>query len=201
MRSQHIRAFGLLVGLVAVLGMASVAAGESLTDEQIRHQTEHRLSGDMFHNVAVSVQASVVSLSGSVPSLWAKTKAIAEAQELADVTSVVSDTLHIERAESDRALAERIEKRIRRVTIPVLPASTFDNELRAHIARQIYGNVLRPHVSTAAPVHIIVIRLRVTLAGTVLSGVEKLKAEIGARHVFGVLSVQNNLRTEFEING
>ena len=32
MRSQYIRAFGRLVGFVAVLGMASVVAGESLTD-------------------------------------------------------------------------------------------------------------------------------------------------------------------------
>ena len=273
MKSQHIRAFGLLVGLVAVLGMASVVAGETLTDQQISRQIEQRLSGDMFRNVTVSVQASVVSLSGSVPSLWAKTQAIAEALELSDVASVVSHTLDIERAESDRALAEQIEKRIRRVTIPgphrhhggydiwravyghtsnsfygifdyvdggiddgvvtltgyvtheykagkmvelvsrvsgvreiqnqieVLPASTFDNGLRVRIARQIYGNVLRPHVSTAAPVHIIVNRLHVTLAGTVLSGVEQLKAETSARHVFGVLSVQNNLKTELEING
>ena len=56
MRSQHVRAFGLLVGLVAVLGMVSVAAGESLTDQQIRHQIGHRLSGDAFPNVRVSVQ-------------------------------------------------------------------------------------------------------------------------------------------------
>ena len=38
MKSQHIRAFGLLVGLVAVLSMANVAAGESLTDQQIGGQ-------------------------------------------------------------------------------------------------------------------------------------------------------------------
>ena len=47
MKSQHIRAFGLLVGLVAVLSMANVAAGESLTDQQIGGQIEHRLSGNL----------------------------------------------------------------------------------------------------------------------------------------------------------
>ncbi len=32
MKAQHIRTFGLLVGLVAMLSFASIAAGESLTD-------------------------------------------------------------------------------------------------------------------------------------------------------------------------
>ena len=101
MRSHHIRTVGLLAGLIAVLGMASIAAGASLTDQQIGRQIERRLSKDAFRNVNVSVQASVVSLSGTVPSLWAKEAALAKARELADVTSVVSDALDIERAESD----------------------------------------------------------------------------------------------------
>ena len=274
MKSQHIRTLGLIVGLVAMLGMASIAAAAPLSDLQISRQIENRLSkDDALEHVTVSVQESVVSLSGTVPSLWAKTKAIAEARELSDVTAVVSDALDIERAESDRAIAELIGKRIRRVTIPgphgphagadieeaiyghtgnffygifdyldggiddgvvtltgfvtseykagkmvelvsrvlgvreiqnqieVLPASTFDDELRARIARQIYGNVLLPHVSTAAPVHIIVNHLHVTLAGTVVSEVEKLGAEISARQVFGVLSVQNDLRIASQISG
>ena len=70
MRSQYIRAFGLLVGFVAVLGMASVAAGQSLTDQQIRHQTEHRPSGDMFHNVTVSVHYEQTERSHS----WLRTR-------------------------------------------------------------------------------------------------------------------------------
>ena len=118
MRSRHIRAFGLLVGLVAVLGMASIAAGESLTDQQIGRQIDRRLSEDAFSNVHVSVQASVVSLSGTVPSLWAKDAAIAKVRDLSDVTSVVSDALDIESAESDRAIVEQIAQDIWRVSIP-----------------------------------------------------------------------------------
>ena len=267
MRSHHIRTVGLIVGLIAVLGMASVAAGASLTDQQVGRQIEHRLSEDAFSNVNVSVQASVVSLSGTVPSLWAKEAALAKARELADVTSVVTDALDIERAESDRAIVEQISKDIWQVSIPgpgahagadieeaiyghtsnsfygifdyvdggiddgvvtltgyvtheykagqmvklvsrvqgvreiqnqidVLPTSSFDDQLRASLARHIYGDVLTPHTRIAAPVHIIVDNLRVTLAGTVFSEVEKRQAEHVARQTFGVLSVQNNLEVQ-----
>ncbi len=269
MRSHHVRAFGLLVGLVAVLAVASVAAAAPLSDLQISRQIENRLSkDDALENVTVSVQESVVRLSGTVPSLWAKTKAIAEARELEDVTTVVSAALDIERAESDRAIAEQIGKQIRRVSIPgphgpragadieeaiyghtgnsfygifdyvdgriddgvvtltgyvtdeykagkmvelvsrvegvreiqnqieALPVSSFDDRLRAHIARQIYGNVLMPHMRIPGRLHIIVDHLRVTLAGTVFSEVEKRRAEHIARQTFGVLSLQNNLEVE-----
>ena len=118
MRSHHVRAFGLVVGLLGVLGMASIAAGEALTDQQIGRQIELRLSEDAFSNVNVSVQASVVSLSGTVPSLWAKKAAIAKARDLADVTSVASDALDIESAESDRAIVAQIANDIWRVSIP-----------------------------------------------------------------------------------
>ena len=125
MRSHHVRAFGLLVGLVAVLAVASIAAAAPLSDLQISRQIENRLSKDeALENVTVSVQESVVRLSGTVPSLWAKTKAIAEARELEDVTTVVSDALDIERAESDRAIVEQIANDLWRVSIPGPAAAT-----------------------------------------------------------------------------
>ena len=138
MRSHHIRTLGLLVGLIAVLGMASIAAGESLTDQQIGRQIERRLSfsEDAFNDVNVSVQASVVSLSGTVPSLWAKKEAIAEARAVESVESVVSDALEIERAESNLAIAEQIGKQVRRVSIP----GPHGPRAGADIERAIYGH-------------------------------------------------------------
>ena len=69
-----------------------------------------------------------MSLSGTVPSLWAKTKAIAEARELEDVTMIVSDALEIKRAESDRAIVKQIGKRIRRSSLrPVVFYGIFDS--------------------------------------------------------------------------
>ena len=79
MKPRHIRTLGLIVGLVAVLSMASIAASEPLSDQQVSRQIEGRLSQDSsFQNIRVAVQADVVSLSGTVPSLWAKTEALAE---------------------------------------------------------------------------------------------------------------------------
>ena len=143
MRSHHICTVGLVVGLIAALGMASIAAGESLTDQQIGRQIERRLSDDGFRNVNVSVQASVVSLSGTVPSLWAKDAALAKARELADVTSVVSDALDIGRAESDGAIAEQLGKKIRRVSIPG-PAgfntgADIEEAIYGHTSNSFYG--------------------------------------------------------------
>ena len=113
MRSPHMRAFGLLVGLVAVLGVASIAAAASLTDQQIGRHIERRLSADAFSNVTVSVPASVVSLSGTVPSLWAKDAAIAEAREASPLHGVVTHALRSERGESDAVLEQDVVDAIR----------------------------------------------------------------------------------------
>ena len=144
MRSRHIRTFGLIVGLIVVLGMASIAAGASLTDQQIGRQIERRLSkDDALDNVRVSVQEAVVSLSGTVPSLWAKEAALAKARELAEVTSVVSDALEIERAESDHAIAEQLGKKIRRVTIPgpagFRAGADIEEAIYRHTSNSFYG--------------------------------------------------------------
>ncbi len=129
MRSLLARACGALVGLVAVLAVASLAAGESLTDQQIGRQIERRLSEDAFRNVTVSVQAHMVRLSGTVPSLWAKDEAIATVRALSHVTSVASEALEIDRAESDRAIVEHIANDIGRVSIPVPAAAQGDRGL------------------------------------------------------------------------
>ena len=113
MRSRHIRAFGLLVPLVAGLGVASIAAAASSTDRQISRQTERRLSEDAFSHVTVSVQASLVSLDGIVPSLSAEDAAIEEAREASPLHGVVTQALKIERAESDAVLEQDVVDAIR----------------------------------------------------------------------------------------
>ena len=137
MKSQLIRTVGLIIGLVVVLGMASIAAGQPLSDQQITRQLVDRLAkDDAFQNVRVSVQEHIVSLTGTVPSLWAKTTAIANARQTAALRSVMSDALTIESAESDGAIAKQIGKQIRRVSIP----GPLGPHAGADIAEAIYGH-------------------------------------------------------------
>ncbi len=141
MKPQHIRTLGLIVGLVAVLGMASIAASEPLSAPQISRQIEHRLSKEgALENVRVSVQESVVRLSGTVPSLWAKQEAIKTARELGDGHSVVSDALEIEHGEGDLAIAEQIGKQIRRVSIRGPRAGVdIERAIYGHTGNSFYG--------------------------------------------------------------
>ncbi len=137
MRSRLVRVLGLVAGLVAVLAATASSADTPLSVAQIKSQVERRLSKDeALQSVQVSVQEYVVSLSGTVPSLWAKKEAIAEARALEDVESVVSDALEIERAESDLAIGEQIGRQIRRVSIP----GPHGPHAGADIEEAIYGH-------------------------------------------------------------
>jgi len=84
--------------------------------------------------------------------------------------------------------------------IKVLPVSPNDDQLRYRIARAIYDN---PQFSNYAigpnpPIHIIVERGHVTLAGVVNNDSDKVIARMLA-HQFPAMSVQNNLKTNAEM--
>jgi hyperosmotically inducible periplasmic protein len=98
-----------------------------------------------------------------------------------------------------------IEKRVARIDgvqtvkneIAVLPVSIYDDQLRARIARAIYGNPSFWNYATMPnpPIHIIVENGRVTLTGVVLSQVDKLLAQSLATGR-GEMAVTNALKTE-----
>lgn len=98
-----------------------------------------------------------------------------------------------------------IEKRIAKIDgvrdvhdeITVLPVSGFDDDLRYRVARAIYGNAsFWPYASMAnPPIHILVERGHVTLAGVVNNNVERMLARSLATGL-GELSVTNALRTD-----
>jgi hyperosmotically inducible protein len=99
--------------------------------------------------------------------------------------------------------AERAVKRIEGVervvnNIEVLPTSPNDDRIRRAVYRAIYGNdVLAPYSLRAVPpIHIIVKNGNVTLAGVVARQMDKQIAEIQAKSVPGVFSVQDNLQVE-----
>ena len=58
------------------------------------------------------------------------------------------------------------------------------------------GTVASYAIQVNPPIHVIVQHGRVTLTGFVISEVERRKAEVIARGVFGVLGVDNKLREE-----
>jgi osmotically-inducible protein OsmY len=101
-----------------------------------------------------------------------------------------------------------IERRVRRVegvravenAIEVLPVSSFDDELRYRIARAIYGNSSFWNYAAMPnpPIHIVVNRGHVTLAGVVNSNVERMLARSLASG-FGEFDVKNALRTDDEV--
>jgi hyperosmotically inducible protein len=103
-----------------------------------------------------------------------------------------------------------IERRVRRVDgvasvdnrIQVLPVSQFDDELRFRIARAIYGHSSFWNYAAMAnpPIHIVVNRGRVTLAGVVHSNVERQLARSLATG-FGSFEVVNQLKTDGEVQG
>jgi hypothetical protein len=76
----------------------------------------------------------------------------------------------------------------------------FDDQIRYAAAVRIYNDPLfwNYAIQVNPPIHIVVKHGRLTLTGVVMSEVERRKAELIARGVFGVLSVENKLRLEQE---
>ena len=112
------RSLGLIVGLVGVLGMASIVAGQSLSDQEIGQRIRSQLAKhEALGNVRVSMEGQLVNLSGTVPSLWAKTAAVKEARTATRVRSITTDSLTIESAESDQAIVDQIAADIWNVSI------------------------------------------------------------------------------------
>jgi hyperosmotically inducible protein len=82
--------------------------------------------------------------------------------------------------------------------IATLSESSSDDELRTSIASRIYRDPTfwSYGIQVNPPIHILVDKGRVTLTGTVRSDADRREAELIARSVFGVLSVDNQLRAE-----
>jgi osmotically-inducible protein OsmY len=105
---------------VASLALAAVVAATAVVipqnaitpaDRQIRADVQRKLA-EFEAKVTVDVQDRVVTLSGMVPSLWAKEEAVRRALKASDIQSLVSD-LTIAKAENDAALGRLVGERIR----------------------------------------------------------------------------------------
>lgn len=123
-----------------------------------------------FDVISVSVKDGVVTLSGEVP--WAPARE--------DAVAIVENTKGV------KGLVDNVQ---------VLPASLFDDQLRARLFRAIYGDSVlsRYGMDPADPIRILVDNGHVKLYGQVDREQDKEIAGIRANQVFGGFSVENNL--------
>jgi osmotically-inducible protein OsmY len=102
----------LLAGMLAVPLRAAARQEQSGPDSVIQTEVERQLSRKNINDVTVAVKDGVVTLSGQVSTLYIKNQALEAARKTKDVKSVTSQ-LTIERASSDRDVAEQIAGQVR----------------------------------------------------------------------------------------
>lgn len=153
-----------------------IEVGSNVPDSELTAQLNRKLYYDrigydnVFNYVTVSVKDGVAILIGDTKSPVGRDSAVSLVSSVPGVKEVVDN-------------------------IKVLPTSIFDDQIRFRASRAIYGNSVLSGYATdpALPIRIVVDNGNLTLYGTVSTKMEKQVAEIQARQVFGVFSVQNNL--------
>jgi len=148
----------------------------NIPDQQLQQVLADKLRYDRvgygiaFNALALNVQNGVVTVSGDVRDYASRDSAIATIETTPGVKDVIDN-------------------------INVLPASPMDDDLRLRIARAIYGNSVLSKYATdpQKPIRIIVDNGHVTLYGVVDSQMDKQVAEIQAKSVPNVFSVDNKL--------
>jgi hyperosmotically inducible protein len=162
---------------VAVVNALTILRAESddVLAEAIAEKLRRYVFFSVFDDVDVEVNDGVATLTGFVTMPY-------KSQAMAKLASRVSGV---------QGVADKLE---------VLPVSGFDDSIRYAIAVRIYNDPLfwNYAIQVNPPIHVIVQHGRVTLTGVVISEVERRKAEVIARGVFGVMSVANKLRLEGE---
>jgi len=103
---------GVVVVLLLVATAAAIAQ-RTASDEAIGRLVTQRLMDEGIARVGVSVASGIVTLRGTVPTLWVKQRAIEEASKADDVISVVSE-LTVPRGESDERIAAQVGQRLQR---------------------------------------------------------------------------------------
>jgi len=174
----------LCAGVAALLMTASVAAAGSIQPAErkdfqvlkdVATSVDRYVHFTIFDDVSASVKDGVVTLTGKVTMPY-------KHEDIAKRVAKISGVREV------------------RDEIGVLPVSQFDDQLRARIARSIYGNsnFWNYGIMPNPPIHIVVEHGRVTLTGVVQSEVDRMLARSLATQ-FGALSVINDLKTDAEV--
>jgi len=176
------RSKAALLCLVALLGITLVCGNQAVGGSERAQQNLERQVGrelrklpdfSVFDNLEFRVRGYRVELYGQV--VHGALKSTAERV--------------VRRLEGVEAVDNRIE---------ILPASVNDDRLRQALLQSIYSRppLQRYAVQAVPPVHIIVKRGHVTLAGVVANESERDAAYVLASSVPGSFSVTNRLRIE-----
>jgi hyperosmotically inducible protein len=153
-----------------------VEVSTSVPDEQLQKQVADKLRYDRvgygiaFNNLSLGVQNGVATVGGDVRDYPARDSAIAIAESTPGVKEVVDN-------------------------VNVLPTSPMDDDIRLSVARAIYGNstLSRYAMDPQKPIRIVVDNGHVTLYGAVDSQMDKQIAEMQAKSVPNVFSVDDKL--------
>ena len=165
--------------VIVILAMSAPAWAADRKDLQVFQDVSRQVlrypQFTIFDSINAWVDDGVVTLTGKVTMPYKKNDIEKRIAKIDGVTSVKND-------------------------ITVLPVSMWDDELRARIARAIYGNSTFWQYGAMAnpPIHIIVENGRVTLEGVVNSNVDRMVARSIASS-FDAFSVTNNLKTDAEM--
>ena len=153
----------------------NVSGGNSVEDKiakEVRHELLMLPYYSLFDNLGYTVQGRTVTLTGMLTSQDAITKNDAESA--------------VKRIEGVEKVVNNIE---------VLPPSPADDSIRRRTFEALMrtGGLSRYFWEAAPSIHIIVRNQRVTLAGFVISEMDKNMAGIAAKTVPGAFEVTNNL--------
>jgi len=163
-------------GIEGVRDFIAVRPVVPVSDQELRETIANRLrydrigNGITFNNFEISVRDGVVTVSGNARSYPDKASAL----------SIVEDTPGVRDVKDE---------------INVQPLSEFDDELRVRTAMAIYRDpaLQKYSLDPQAPIRIVVENGKVKLYGVVDSAMDKQIAEMRAREVAGVFSVENHL--------
>jgi osmotically-inducible protein OsmY len=109
--SQVVVRIGLVVLFLATAADALAQRGQ-MSDEAVARAVAARLVDHDVTGVTVSVEDRIVTLRGTVPTLWMKERAAEQALKVSDVTTVLNDVT-VAHGENDQELASLVARQLR----------------------------------------------------------------------------------------
>jgi osmotically-inducible protein OsmY len=103
---------GVVVLFLAAAGSAFAQRGQP-SDAAVARAVTERLVSHGVTGVSVGVEGQIVTLRGTVPTLWMKNRAAEQALTVADVMTVVNQVV-VARGESDEVIAGLVAEQLRR---------------------------------------------------------------------------------------